>query len=302
MGIEEKQLIDRYLQNKLTGFELKSFHDRMETDSNFRKKISFHNLLIECIQETENKRVINSLQNYIGYKKPAVPFALKLIVTFFIVTLSGIVLWNYLGPGSTGNKHTYFSLDFLKRKKGVESNQMSVESKEDYDKKSIPAKIVLSKDTANAFVEEYENPSRDSNYLENENGEDIVVKKDQMLVSIYLKPIAMELDSLGKKDTNITGTIAVSDMLNPAADLPENIVSKTENYLVEFWVSPVNYVGYKLSENRLILFGIEEPDAVELYSGKNKVWMKYDHKFYYLERNDQFVSLRLSSEIPIQKR
>jgi hypothetical protein len=302
MNIEEKQLIDRYLQNKLTGFELKSFHDRMESDSNFRKKISFHNLLIECIQESENKRVNSSIQNYIGYKKPAVPFALKLIVTFFIVTLSGIVLWNYLGPSSTGNKHNYFSLDFLKKKKGLESNQVPVESKEDSEISSNQVKIAPAKNTVDGFDEHYENPSADTNNLYTENGEDIVVKKDQMLVSIYLKPIAMEIDSLGKNDTNIAGTKTVSDMLNPSADLPEDNVSKSENYLVEFWVSPVNYTGYKLSENRLILFGIEEPDAVELYSGKNKMWMKYDHKFYNLERNDQFVSLRLSSDIPIQKR
>ena len=87
MNIEEKQLIDRFLQNKLTGFELKDFHDRMESDSNFRKKISFHNLLIESIQEAEDKRVVDSLYSYIGYKKPVIPFALKLIVTFFIVTI-----------------------------------------------------------------------------------------------------------------------------------------------------------------------------------------------------------------------
>ena len=115
MKQEEKILIDRYLENSLTGIELKEFLDRLENDVKFRNEVSFQNLLIEGIQLAEDKRLIDSIEKFISYRKPAIPTALKLIVTFFIITIGGIILWNYIGPDSVGKKHNYFSLDYFRK-------------------------------------------------------------------------------------------------------------------------------------------------------------------------------------------
>ena len=87
----------------------------METNTKFRKEVSFQNILIEGIQHAEEKRLITSIQKVISYRKPVVPFALKLIFTFLIITIGGIILWNYIDPGTTGKKHNYFSLDYFRR-------------------------------------------------------------------------------------------------------------------------------------------------------------------------------------------
>ena len=60
----------------------------------------------------------------------------------------------------------------------------------------------------------------------------------------------------------------------------------------------MNYKGYKLINDKLILFGIEEPDAVKLYSKENKLWMKYGQDFYFLEPSEDFGSLIKTNEIP----
>ena len=56
-------------------------------------------------------------------------------------------------------------------------------------------------------------------------------------------------------------------------------------------------MGERLN-NRLILFGIEEPDAVRLFSKNGKLWMKYGQDFYFLEPSETFGSLIKSTEIP----
>ena len=63
-------------------------------------------------------------------------------------------------------------------------------------------------------------------------------------------------------------------------------------------MSPVNYRGYKLINEKIILFGIEEPDAVQLFSKEEKLWMKYGQTFYCLEHSDNFESFVPTSEIP----
>ena len=111
---EEKLLIDRFLENSLTGFALQEFLDKLESDDEFKKHVSFQNLLIEGIQETEDKRLKTSIENFIDYKKTFIPYALKLIIVFLIITGGGITLWNYIDPDSAEKKQNYFTLNFFR--------------------------------------------------------------------------------------------------------------------------------------------------------------------------------------------
>ena len=92
MTTQERSLIDRYIDNSLSGVELKEFMDKLDSDENFRKSVSFHNLLIESIQVAEDNRVEKSIVEKIGYKKPLIPTGLKLIITFLFITGTGIIL------------------------------------------------------------------------------------------------------------------------------------------------------------------------------------------------------------------
>ena len=59
---------------------------------------------------------------------------------------------------------------------------------------------------------------------------------------------------------------------------------------VEFWVSPINYRGYKFFRNKIILFGIEEPDAVRLFRRKDNIYMQIVNNYYLLEPTEEFAS------------
>lgn len=292
---EEKILIDRYLENSLTGIELKEFLDKLENDVKFRNEVSFQNLLIEGIQLAEDKRQIDSIEKFISYRKPAIPLALKLIFTFFIITIGGIVLWNYIDPDSAGKKHNYFSLDYFRKNK-TDTIDISTKGNVQSINKKLLTKSVSSH--AENASDKNDIPASNSTLTDLSDSTEIVVKKDQLLISIKL--LAEDLSEGKTEAEKNESSIAKStvEKLNPSGGLPEIEERSTIEYMVEFWVSPVNYKGYKLIGNRLILFGIEEPDAVHLFSKNEKLWMKYGQDFYSLIPTENFESLIKSSEIP----
>jgi len=61
--------------------------------------------------------------------------------------------------------------------------------------------------------------------------------------------------------------------------------------LVEFWLSPLNFRGYKLSHSKLILYGFEQPEALSLHSDGNTYFVKYFDNFYPVSHTLEFKPL-----------
>lgn len=285
---KERVLIDRYLDNSLSGVELKEFMDRLENDEQFRKVVSFHNLLVESIQDAENSRLENNLIELINYKKPLIPSALKLILIFLAITFFGITLWEYIGPGTSNPKNKLFSFEIFKKKSEKVDPEKQIIKKE---LKSTPKTIENGGDSVEdqnaAAIENTFVDSKDSGLVNIPTGSDqnLEVKKDQLLVAHTFK---VQEVTLTEKKVEVSLSQSTVSKLNPAAGLVEN--PKVENYEVEFWISPINYKGYKMANNKLVLFGIEEPEAVKLFLIENKIVMKYGHEFFKISNSDDFVS------------
>ncbi len=292
MTTQERSLIDRYIDNSLSGVELKEFMDKLEQDENFRKQVSFHNLLIESIQIAEDTRLEKSIVDQIGYKKPLIPSGLKLILTFLFITAIGITLWQYLGTGTLQTRKRIFSWDIFKnnniekekeKSTGVSTNSVKVKEvvetparTEEKDPSEFPAE-----------ASQLNTDSTVSEVLSEE--ENVVVKQDQLLVTHTLKVTDIEIDE-SKKPVDNSLSQSTANKLNPSGGLVENPKSNDDNYEVEFWLSPVNYKGYKLASNKLVLFGIEEPDAVKLYFVDDRLMMKYGQNYFRLNPSDEFIA------------
>jgi hypothetical protein len=289
MNVDEKLLIDRYIEGLLTGSELKSFQDKMESDNDFNKKVLFQKKLIHGIRVSEDNRLINAIVQKINYRKPRVPFALKLIFTFFGFTVAGIVLWNYIGTNSTDNKNKYFTFEFYKQR--YEQTFITDSSKRTFtSEKPIYYEKEISSIQDSVLVI--------SEILKTQEDTEIVVKKDQFLISYSLLPITIdEYQNENALQLNDSNTNVSTQYINE-----ENSELNTKGYEVEFWVSPVNYRGYKFQNDKLILFGIDEPDAVTLYSKEKKLWMKYQKEFYRIMPSENFESFMVSAEIPVVAR
>ncbi len=68
-------------------------------------------------------------------------------------------------------------------------------------------------------------------------------------------------------------------------------LSNRQSLVIEFWESPLNSVGYKMSKNKLVLYGIEAFDLVNIAEHNGKIYMKYSNEFYLLELTTQFKPL-----------
>lgn len=70
-----------------------------------------------------------------------------------------------------------------------------------------------------------------------------------------------------------------------------------ENLSVEFWISPINYRGYKLENKNLILYGIIPNDSISFSEiDSSSIQMLYNGKSYILKENSNFESFHKSSE------
>lgn len=77
--------------------------------------------------------------------------------------------------------------------------------------------------------------------------------------------------------------------------LTDNLPLNTDGrFRVEFWASPIKFVGYKLTNNKLILFGFYEFNAVSLeYNPAGGLKMKYLNNEYKLNCTEEFIRLTI---------
>ena len=97
--------------------------------------------------------------------------------------------------------------------------------------------------------------------------------------------------------------IRIVEVLNMSADLSNNSkdsllskvsgvqiekATKKNNFSVEFWQSPINYKGYKLGKNKLIVYGIMPDDFFKLIQVDNNYYMRYGNTCVKLMMNSNF--------------
>ncbi len=306
ISIQDRHLIDRYLQGELSGIELESFMQRMNAEGDFKKEVELQNLIYAGIQKAHHEKLKQIVLSSLDYRKQLVPFGLKMILTFLIVTGLGITLWFYVGTDSANKEQANSWFAFLKSKNSeAETKQELPKQKQEISKSIMPAEDSSSAVASDSQIQtdstqiDQSAPKMETDSVASSGSEeDIIVKQDKLLISANLLVEDKTQDKDVKKDESLANEAAKK--LNPAADLPEE-EKVSPNYLVEFWVSPINYRGYKMSKNKLILFGIEEPDAVKLYRVNEALYMSYLKEYYRLNDSFDFVSYQKlkDSEIPL---
>jgi hypothetical protein len=305
MNIEDRHLIDRYLNEDISGIELENFLQRLKSDAALARQIEMQRLIYAGVTKANQDMLKEYIISSLDYRKPVVPFALKMIMTFLVVTVAGISLWFYVGNETATRDQSNSWFAFLKSKSKDEQSK-SIEEKPipaQRQKTSTPAdtsiqaseevsnvKDTLVDDAQKTFVTDDSIPVT----IEDEN---IVVKQDQLLISTSIN---VEDKSDVEKETDKSLASGAVEQLNPAADLPEKEKAPLA-FITEFWVSPINYRGYKMSKNKLVLFGIEEPDAVKLYRVNDGIYMSYLKEYYKLNDTFDFVSYQKlkETEIPL---
>lgn len=105
-------------------------------------------------------------------------------------------------------------------------------------------------------------------------GENITIAKEELLSVKNIKVI--DLDEPGKKDT-LTGQlagVASSDFANV--------------FFVEFWKTPLNSKGYRMTRNRVILYGLSDFSSITIYKVDDNYYLKNDDIVYKISVGTEF--------------
>jgi len=147
--------------------------------------------------------------------------------------------------------------------------------------------LILNADTSNTNILR-DSTSENVNYMD-----DVVVRKDELLFIktlevINLSPITITDNS---KDSLLQKVSGVNeDRLN------------TKQFFIEFWQSPLNYKGYKMSKHKLVLYGIPSAEGIKVYKLEDLIYFKNLGVVYKLDYASDFKPYeRITDETIINK-
>ena len=110
-------------------------------------------------------------------------------------------------------------------------------------------------------------------------GDDIVVRKDELLSTK-----TMEVQNVGPA----VKPTAKDSLLQKVSGIKDDKNSEKQMFNVEFWSSPLNYKGYKLSKYKMVLYGISSAEGLKVYKLDDAVYLKYQSAVYRLDYASDF--------------
>ena len=112
--------------------------------------------------------------------------------------------------------------------------------------------------------------------------DDITVAQEELLSVKNIKVI--NLDGSSKRDT-LTGQLA--GVTN--SDYP-NL------FFVEFWKTPLNSKGYRMTRNRVILYGLSDFSSITIYKVDDTYYLKNDDVVYKISSGTEFKPMELVND------
>lgn len=113
-------------------------------------------------------------------------------------------------------------------------------------------------------------------------GDNINVAQEELLSVKNIKVI--DLDVQAKKDT-LTGQLAGVT----SSDFPNM-------FFVEFWKTPLNSKGYRMTRNRVILYGLSDFSSITIYKVDDAFYLKNDDLVYKISVGTEFKPMELVND------
>lgn len=111
--------------------------------------------------------------------------------------------------------------------------------------------------------------------------EDIAINREKLLWTVRL-PINYIESEKEEEDSLVKEMMGIEEV-------------KNKMIFVEFWSSPLNYEGYKLSKNKLILYGMSPKLEYKFYRKDAESFLACQDVYYILRETEVFLSY---SEVP----
>ncbi len=156
------------------------------------------------------------------------------------------------------------------------------------EKKKEPKKVkAISTNSDSNLISTYSNTS--NNEISVSNDENINVLKEELVgvKNLYLKDF----------DAN-SGFKSISDSaLTAMSGITSN--KKSEFYMIEFWKTPLNSKGYKMTRNRVLIYGIKEKEDLTLIKLNENYYLKNNSEVFKLNYSPDFKPMERVNESSI---
>jgi hypothetical protein len=133
---------------------------------------------------------------------------------------------------------------------------------------SLLTEVILLDTAQEKYIEKYKDTLTDDN---------ITIKTDKIIASKKVSLIYID-DSDRDKDSTIKEMLNIKEINN-------------KFMIIEFWESPLNYNGYKLSKSKLVVYGLSPQLNIKIYKTKVEYILKTDNIYYKLIESPDFLSL-----------
>ncbi len=125
--------------------------------------------------------------------------------------------------------------------------------------------------------------------------EEVVVRKDELVATKTFEVI--NLNPTASRTTN-----SKDSLLQRVSGVVDDKVNGKQLFNIEFWQSPLNYKGYKLSKYKMILYGMPSENDIKVFKLEDNIYLKNMAMVYKLEYASDFKSYeRVTDENIISK-
>jgi hypothetical protein len=304
MKPENIELFDAYLDGVMSPDQRKDMEQRILTEPGLKEELELHRMMLAAIQE--NRR--HELKTFISKNvkiKPA-PFfksyafysAAAASVVFCIIGY--FVLFKKLEQNQTAQNGP--SKQQVEQSYKADSSSPVAAQSPSEDKSpvtndpAVPDKAAEHKKGEKNLADngglKTNDVSKDADQKMatdmSSNPDNVTVATDQMVLDTFLSVDRRVYMRKPKQyQTRPDDTYAVIT------------TNDKRNLEVQYWKSPVNYNGYKLTKNSLTLYGNYDASKISFQELNNILFMKYNNAYYRLSPGDNFVSLARETDARI---
>ena len=167
-----------------------------------------------------------------------------------------------------------------KQDKSREARKTSIEENHSYRQADSTKTLSESGETEEPISNHLEAPgdtaAAKKQVTEDEN---IVVLQDQLMGIKKITPMLITGKLAGQSSDSLLGS---------AAGIKPN--KSPEFYTIEYWQSPLNFRGYKLGKNKIVLYGINQSEPLKLFVLNQMLYMNFQNQFVKIESHYDFKS------------
>jgi hypothetical protein len=125
--------------------------------------------------------------------------------------------------------------------------------------------------------------------------EDIILRKDELLSTRLLEELNISMVAVNPANSH-------DSLAAKMAGVRDEHAASRQYSTVEFWISPLNYKGYKMNRSKLVLYGLGDVSGVRLYKLDDEMYLHTGSVIYRLDYTNDFKPYeRVTSEAILSK-